>query len=150
MPASGAAHSIPVRLQVFLDKTHGQCRVIECFLCLRKRYASIMLCLIQAPNLVLATLWADWLRAEGIDASVQREYLPSAAGELPPDQCLPEVWIDDPLQETRARELLNLLRRPRQRRWLCVCGELVEGGFEQCWNCEQMMPEGAGIRHMSK
>lgn len=99
-----------------------------------------MLRLLQAPNLVMATLWADWLRAEGIGASVQREYLRSAAGELPPDQCLPEVWIDDPLQETRARELLQLLRRPPQRRWVCACGERVEGGFEQCWNCLAMMP----------
>jgi hypothetical protein len=29
----------------------------------------------------LATLWVDWLKAEGIGASVQREYLRSAAGE---------------------------------------------------------------------
>ena len=139
---------MPFRPQVFLDKTHGQFRIIEGFLCPHQRYAPTMLRLIQAPNLVLATLWADWLRAEGIDASVQREYLRSAAGELPPDQCLHEVWIDDPLQEARARELLNLLRRPRQRRWHCVCGERVEGGFEQCWNCGQMMPEETGIRPM--
>jgi hypothetical protein len=51
--------------------------------------------LVQAPNLVMATLWVDWLKAEGIGASVQREFLRSAAGELPPDQCLPEVWIED-------------------------------------------------------
>jgi hypothetical protein len=50
---------------------------------------------VQAPNLVVATLWVNWLRAEGIGASVQREFLRIASGELPPDQCLPEVWIDD-------------------------------------------------------
>jgi hypothetical protein len=27
-----------------------------------------------------------------------------------------------------------------QRRWGCACGELVEGGFEQCWNCGALMP----------
>jgi hypothetical protein len=27
-----------------------------------------------------------------------------------------------------------------QRRWLCNCGELVEGGFEQCWSCGAWMP----------
>jgi hypothetical protein len=94
----------------------------------------------QAPNLVLATLWVDWLEADGIAASVQREYLRGASGELPPDQCLPEIWIDDPRQETQALELLNVLRRTPQRRWACACGELVEGGFEQCWNCGAMMP----------
>ena len=96
--------------------------------------------LIQAPNLLMATLWADWLKGQGVGASVQREYLRSAAGELPPDQCLPEVWIQDPLQEALALELLQLLRHAPQRRWHCGCGELVEGGFEQCWNCGGPMP----------
>jgi hypothetical protein len=27
-----------------------------------------------------------------------------------------------------------------QRRWLCHCGEMVEGGFEQCWRCGRLMP----------
>jgi hypothetical protein len=96
--------------------------------------------LTQAPNLAIATLWADALTAGGVDASVQRQYLASAAGELPPDQCLPEVWFQHPEQETQAQELLHHLQHVPQRRWLCVCGELVEGGFEQCWNCSALMP----------
>ncbi len=99
-----------------------------------------MLRLTQAPNLAIATLWADALRVEGIEAGVQREYLAGVAGEMPPDQCLPEVWISHPEQETRARVLLFDLQHVPQRRWLCVCGELVEGGFEQCWNCMALMP----------
>ena len=39
----------------------------------------------------------------------------------------------------RAQALLAELRQPLQRRWQCVCGELVEGGFEQCWRCGAMM-----------
>ena len=27
-----------------------------------------------------------------------------------------------------------------QRHWTCRCGEMVEGGFEQCWNCGAFMP----------
>ena len=71
---------------------------------------------------------------------MQREYLRSAAGELPADECLPEVWIQDPSQEAQALELLRHLRHVPQRRWVCSCGERVEGGFEQCWNCGAMMP----------
>ena len=48
-----------------------------------------------APNLALATLWADQLSGAGIDASVQRAYAGSIAGEIPPDQALPEVWVMD-------------------------------------------------------
>jgi hypothetical protein len=87
--------------------------------------------LVQAPNLVMATLWVDWLRAEGIGSSVQSEYLRSASGELPPDQCLPEVWIEDGGHEVKALELLGILRHAPQRRWFCSCGELVEGGASQ-------------------
>ena len=94
----------------------------------------------QAPNLALATLWADALRAQGIDASVQREFLGAAVGHLPPDQCLPEIWIDDEAQHERATQLLHALQHPPQRQWRCVCGEFVEGGFEQCWHCGTPMP----------
>ncbi len=96
--------------------------------------------LTQAPNLQIATLWAEALQAEGIEASVQRQFLGSAVGELPPDQCLPEVWIRHPEQEAAARELLHHLQHVPQRQWWCVCGERIEGGFEQCWNCGVWMP----------
>ena len=99
-----------------------------------------MLRLVQAPNLAIATLWADALVAEGIPASVQRQYLGSAAGELPPDQCQPEVWIKNDDQEVHAKHVLHDLRHMPQHRWFCTCGELVEGGFQQCWNCGTMMP----------
>lgn len=99
-----------------------------------------MLRLTQAPNLAIATLWADALEVEGIAACVQREFLAGVAGGMPPDQCLPEVWITHHMQEGRARELLHHLQNVPQQRWRCTCGELVEGGFEQCWNCAALMP----------
>jgi hypothetical protein len=99
-----------------------------------------MLRLMQAPNIAIAALWVDVLRHAGIDASMQRYYLGAAAGELPPDQCLPEIWLTHDEQEAQARALLGDLARVPQRRWLCPCGEMVEGGFEQCWNCGAWMP----------
>ena len=96
--------------------------------------------LTRAPNIAIAALWVDALRHAGIDATMQRYFLGSVAGELPPDQCLPEVWLMDDSQEVRAREVLRDLTHAPQRRWLCTCGELVEGGFEQCWNCGALMP----------
>ena len=99
-----------------------------------------MLRIQQAPNLAIATLWVDALKFEGIDASVQRQYLSGVVGGMPPDQCLPEVWIHHETQAARARELLHALQHVPQRLWQCACGELVEGGFEQCWNCAGLMP----------
>jgi hypothetical protein len=98
--------------------------------------------LTRAPNLAIATLWADLLTHGGIAATVQRMYASSIAGELPPDQALPEVWITDDDELEPARTLLHALRHPTYRHWACrACGEIVDGPFEQCWNCGAAMPE---------
>ncbi len=95
--------------------------------------------LLQAPNLVLATLWADQLTGAGIAASVQRAYASGITGHIPPDQSLPEVWVEDPEQFDRATSLLDEWQRAPSLRWACTgCGEIVEGPFEQCWNCGAM------------
>jgi hypothetical protein len=96
---------------------------------------------VQAPNLAIATLWADWLTQAGVVASVQRAYASSIAGEIPPDQALPEVWVADETQLDTARRLLAELRSAPHRHWVCrACHERVDGPFEQCWNCGAMMP----------
>lgn len=92
-----------------------------------------------APNIAIAALWADMLKQAGFSASVQRYYLGGLAGEMPPDQCLPEVWLAHDHEEAPARDLLHQLQNMPQRRWLCACGETVEGGFEQCWHCGRDM-----------
>ena len=96
--------------------------------------------LAQAPNIAIAALWVDTLQQAGFSATMQRYFLSGIAGELPPDQCLPEVWLTLDHEEPRAKALLDELQNLPQRRWVCSCGELVEGGFEQCWNCGLAMP----------
>ena len=96
--------------------------------------------LTQAPNLAIAALWVDTLLQAGIAVTLQRQFLSGAAGELPPDQCLPEVWLLHEEQEAQAHALLKDLREAPQRRWRCACGEDVEGGFESCWQCGRPMP----------
>lgn len=97
--------------------------------------------LVTAPNLAIATLWADMLTHSGIEANVQRPYASSIAGEVPPDQCLPEVWVLDDEQLEAGRTLLRQLRHAPHRDWICpACHERVEGPFEQCWSCGAAMP----------
>lgn len=97
--------------------------------------------LIRAPNAAMAMLWTDLLCEAGMPATVQRLYLSAAAGELPPHECLPEIWLSHAEHKTRALALLEELQNVPQRRWHCqACQELVEGGFEQCWNCGAFMP----------
>ena len=96
--------------------------------------------LTKAPNIAIAALWVDMLGQAGIAASVQRYFLGAAAGELPPDQCLPEIWVTHDAQEAQARAVLHDLEHVPQRRWTCACGEPVDGGFESCWACGRDMP----------
>ncbi len=95
--------------------------------------------LLQAPNLALATLWADVLSGAGIQANVQRAYASGIAGQIPPDQALPEVWVVDDDDHGRATAMMDELRHLPHHHWLCRgCGESIDGPFEQCWCCGAM------------
>lgn len=97
--------------------------------------------LIIAPNLALATLWADWLSQAGVATTVQRMFAGGMAGELPPDQAQPELWVTDEAQWAEAGRLLQAFRHPTPRRWACPgCDEVIDGPFELCWNCGAAMP----------
>lgn len=94
-----------------------------------------------APNLAIATLWTDLLREAGIAASVQRAFASGSTGLIPPDQALPEVWVQHDEQFDRAETLLADAQRCPQRLWTCPgCAERIDGPFEQCWNCGHAMP----------
>jgi hypothetical protein len=96
----------------------------------------------SAQNLALATLWVDMLNAAGVAASVQRAYNCALVGQIPPDQALPEIWLHDEADLARARALLQAWQNPPEVRWACPgCLEVVEGPFEQCWNCGQERPQ---------
>ena len=97
--------------------------------------------LAQAPNLAIATLWADMLSGAGFAVTVQRAFAGSIAGEIPPDQALPELWLVDEAQATAARQLLHELQHPPERRWACPgCAEVIDGPFDSCWNCGSAAP----------
>ncbi len=100
--------------------------------------------LAQAPNLALATLWADMLTAAGLPCRVMRAYASGLAGEIPPDQALPEIWVLDAAEHARAKALLAELQHAPHRHWACPgCHEIIDGPFDQCWNCGTAMPEPA-------
>jgi hypothetical protein len=97
--------------------------------------------LLQAPNLAIATLWADQLTDAGFATQVLRAYAGGIAGEIPPDQALPEVWLMDDAQHASASAWFEALLRPVERRWACPgCGEVIDGPFELCWNCGGLAP----------
>jgi hypothetical protein len=49
--------------------------------------------------------------------------------------------VQDADQFEYAGALLKELCNPPRRRWACPgCAEVIDGPFEQCWNCGALMP----------
>lgn len=98
--------------------------------------------LARADHLVLATIWAESLRAAGIRCELRNTSLSGAIGEIPFLECAPQVWIERDADESRAKEILQELRRPvRGPNWDCIaCGESCEPQFGACWQCGAVRP----------
>ncbi len=82
---------------------------------------------------------SDLLKDNGIPILVKNEFLQGAVGEIPVNECWPELWITDEGMAGRARRLvqdyLDVLEQP-VRGWVCRhCGESIEGQFGCCWRC---------------
>jgi len=65
--------------------------------------------------------------------------LSSAAGELPPIDCWPELWIVHDEELAEAKAILKKTLAPLEsvkKPWRCRdCGENIEGQFSECWKC---------------
>jgi hypothetical protein len=68
----------------------------------------------------------------------------SAAGQLPPIECWPELWVLDDLRHAEAQTILRKTLgplKPVRKPWRCGgCGEEIEGQFTECWNCGDARP----------
>lgn len=76
--------------------------------------------------------------------------LSAAAGELPPIDCWPELWIVNDEDFTRAQTILRKTLAPLmsvKKPWRCRgCGEEVEGQFSECWKCGRSPEEPVALR----
>ncbi len=84
------------------------------------------------------------LETHGMDCVVKNMYLAAAAGEIPPIECWPELWVVDDARYGEAQTVLKGLLAPVEglkEPWKCAqCGEEVEGQFSECWNCSSRQP----------
>jgi hypothetical protein len=95
-----------------------------------------------AANLPEAHLIVDLLADRGIRARVFNANASSLAGELPIDAALPQVWVEDPDDAVRAREVIEafVMAGPAGPPVRCPkCGEENPATFDLCWSC------GAGL-----
>jgi lipopolysaccharide biosynthesis regulator YciM len=79
------------------------------------------------------------LAASGIRTLLKNQFMSSVMGEIPFVEVLPELWIIDDRDLSRAQELIrDLLARPLEDLpdWTCGnCGTEVASVFSHCWNC---------------
>lgn len=82
------------------------------------------------------------LEQHGIPCILRNEFLIGGTGELPPGECLPEVWVVDDDDLPRARQLVDaVINTPDLPAWRCRrCGETMEGQFAACWSCGDSAP----------
>jgi hypothetical protein len=75
----------------------------------------------------------------GIHSVTRKMDLSSAAGELPPIECWPELWITNDEKLARAKAVIRKTLAPLEsvkKPWRCAgCGEELEGQFTECWKC---------------
>ena len=93
-----------------------------------------------APTMFMVAHIRNLLEAEGIACHVRNEFLSAGAGELPPTEVWPEVWVVEDTQAERAQRLIAEATKdsgaePAQP-WRChACAEELDGNFAQCWKC---------------
>ncbi|MEN8180791.1 MAG: DUF2007 domain-containing protein [Pseudomonadota bacterium] len=96
--------------------------------------------LYEAADRIEAQVLKDHLQDEGVESVILGDYLSGAMGELPAN-IYPEVWVLDAKDMAKAQQILrdftkSHIQREQNGDWRCLkCGEMVDAGFELCWNC---------------
>ncbi len=84
------------------------------------------------------------LEANHITCVTRNEFLQGGAGELPPIECWPELWVLEDFQLEKARALVEAvlaIRLEAAEAWHCPqCREPLEGQFTACWHCGTERP----------
>ena len=91
----------------------------------------------ECDDTVLAGHLLSVLENNAIACHLRNLSLNGGIGELPLNECWPEVWVNDAGDEYMARQLIHaaLSEVKAGSDWLCECGEQVLGEFGTCWAC---------------
>jgi hypothetical protein len=95
-----------------------------------------------SDNVILVGHVHSLLEANDIDCHLRNMNLTGGIGELPINECWPEVWVNNEAGFSTAEQLINtaLSAATQHSAWQCLCGETIEGQFEICWSCGSEKP----------
>tara|TARA_Y100000994_G_scaffold111226_1_gene91438 strand:+ start:397 stop:705 length:309 start_codon:yes stop_codon:yes gene_type:complete len=92
-----------------------------------------------ADSVSMAWHFRNVLEQHGISSVVKNDNLYSAGGELPLNECMPEVWVEHALYAEYAKEIIQLIENYEiedEGEWICErCSEANFASFDICWNC---------------
>jgi len=92
--------------------------------------------------LALVEIMKEVLSMHNIDSHIKNQYLSGAAGEIPPHESWPQLWVSDQDFE-RAKIIIEEAQRDSpesQEMLICsTCGEKIEAQFAACWNCATVL-----------
>jgi Putative prokaryotic signal transducing protein len=91
-----------------------------------------MIKIFTSQDITLLNFYKSILEDNGIQAIIKNYYLMSGSGDIPPNECVPELWI---LDDSRIEDAGRLLMVEKGSPWQCECGEKIAGQFVQCWKC---------------
>lgn len=92
----------------------------------------------SSDNLVMAGHVKSLLEADKINCFLKNQYLAGGKGDLPLNECWPEVWVANDEEHDKAMKIVASVIADEQQikpSWLCECGETIEGQFFTCWRC---------------
>ncbi|NYT23161.1 DUF2007 domain-containing protein [Alcaligenaceae bacterium] len=103
-----------------------------------------MIRLTRAPDMLLGQHWVNLLRQAGIACRLTGVHLQGGAGEIPVDQCGPDLWIENEHDRESAMGIIEGWADASSRagpHWHCpACGEWLEPQFSSCWQCGAARP----------
>ena len=100
----------------------------------------------SSPQLFWVAYYQDILQSYGIKCFIKNEYLSGGAGELPPNECWPRLYVDDADFDRAEQIVQGELNKKIEDEppWICTqCGEENEAQFALCWKC------GASVNELS-
>ena len=92
----------------------------------------------SAENSIELGFVMGMLEQEGIKCIMKNQNLSGALGEIPPQECWPELWITNDDDYEQANKIVQLALTSSDQNtapWYCSCGEKIEGQFTACWKC---------------
>ena len=98
-----------------------------------------------SDDLVMAGHLKSLLDADGIECFLKNQYLTGGRGDLPLNECWPELWVTQDDCYEKAMKIIASVISSNDKvvgsDWRCSCGEMIEGQFSSCWNCGKDKPD---------